>query len=144
MRMTRTVQIYSYRESARANYLANNDVVSGWQWSAQLDSDTCSFCISMNGSIHDLDESLDGHYNCRCAPIPIVKGFPSVLEEGSGEQWFRDQPESVQKEMLGPGKYSAWQNGQFNFSDLGIRREDEVYGEMWNEKTLAELIGNSE
>src|SRR5574343_441998 len=32
LRMMRTVQLYSYREANRASYVANNDVVEGWEW----------------------------------------------------------------------------------------------------------------
>ena len=141
MRMVRTAQLYSYREASRATYLANSGVVQQWQWSAFHSPSTCVMCISMDGTIHDMDESLHSHYNCRCAMIPVVKGFPLTLDRKAGEQWFSDQTSAIQRDMLGKGKYNAWKNGEFNLSDLGIERPDDVYGLMWNEKTLKELLG---
>lgn len=144
MRMTRTAQLYSYREATRANYIANSDVVEGWIWSAELDASTCAECIAMNGTYHDNDETLDDHYNGRCAMIPVVKGFDRIIEEGSGEAWFNEQPESVQRDMLGPGKFQAWQDGKFDFADLSKIVDDPVYGQMRQEATLKELIGENE
>jgi hypothetical protein len=70
LRMARTVQLYSYREATRANYAANSDVVTGWQWHTELgDGRACESCIVMHGTIHDLDEVLDDHYNGR-AEVP--------------------------------------------------------------------------
>jgi hypothetical protein len=64
LRNTRTVQIYSYRDSARANYMASGGIVEGWIWFAELDGDTCAACIAEHGTLHDNSETLDGHYNC--------------------------------------------------------------------------------
>jgi hypothetical protein len=141
MRMTRTVQLYSYREATRANYIANSDVVEGWIWHADLDADTCAECIAMDGTRHDNDETLNDHHNGRCAMIPIVKGFEPIIEEGRGEAWFNAQSESVQRDMLGPGKYEAWKEGKFELSDLTKIVNDPIYGDMRTEMTLKELIG---
>jgi SPP1 gp7 family putative phage head morphogenesis protein len=137
LRMTRTVQLWSYREASRANYLANSDVVDGWVWSSARDDRTCEACLAMDGTIHGLDETLDGHYNCRCAPVPIVAGFPPVVTD-TGEEWFNQQSEAYQREALGPGKYDAWKEGKFEFSQLATKREDAVYGQMTNAATLKE------
>jgi hypothetical protein len=144
MRMTRTVQLYSYREATRANYIANSDVVDGWIWSAELDERTCAECISMHGSFHTNDETLNDHYNGRCAMIPVVKGFDRIIEEGSGEEWFNAQSEATQRDMLGPGKYEAWKDGKFEFGDLSKTVDDPVYGPMRQEATLKELMGEGE
>ena len=139
--MTRTVQLYSYREATRANYIANSDVVEGWIWHADLSPTTCAECIAMHGTFHANDETLNDHHNGRCSMIPVVKGFDRITEEGAGEAWFNAQPESVQRDMLGPGKYEAWKEGQFDFSQLVSTQNDPVYGEMRVEATLKELLG---
>jgi SPP1 gp7 family putative phage head morphogenesis protein len=141
LRMTRTIQIWSYREASRANYLANSDIVGGWIWYSARDDRTCEACLAMDGTIHGLDESLDGHYNCRCTPLPIVEGLPNPLEQ-TGEQWFNDQSDAYQRETLGPGKYDAWKAGQFEFNQLATSRPDEVYGNMIVAAALKDLIGS--
>lgn len=141
MRMTRTAQLWSYREASRANYINNRDVVTQWVWVAHLDDRTCATCLSMDGTKYELEEPLRGHYNCRCTLAPVVKGFPTPIEEGRGQAWFEQQTETVQQNTLGKGKYQAWKDGKFTLDDISVLREDKTYGSMWNEKTLKELIG---
>jgi hypothetical protein len=140
LRTVRTAQLWSYREANRATYLANSDVVDSWTWFAQLDDRTCASCIAMHGTIHPNTETLDDHYNGRCAMIPNVKGFPPIVEE-TGEAWFGKQDEAIQRRLLGPGKYDAWKNGEFEFGALSNQVDDPVYGSMRIEATLQDLIG---
>lgn len=45
LRTARTTQIYSYREAARANYIANDRIVRGWTWRAARSDRTCMSCF---------------------------------------------------------------------------------------------------
>lgn len=141
MRMARTVNLYSYREANRATYIANADVVEGWYWHAELGPRTCASCFAKHGSFHPLDEPLKDHHNGRCAEVPAVRGFPPPFTE-SGEEWFSKQPASFQQSVLGKGKYAAWKEGKFPFSALTTTYEDSVFGVMWRETPLKELIPN--
>jgi hypothetical protein len=138
LRNTKTVQIYSYRESAIANY-QQSGVVDGWIWWAELDEDTCEACIAEHGSIHGLDETLDGHYNCRCAPIPYIEGLTE--QPGRGEDWFNNLSEQQQRDVMGNTKYDAYQEGKFQFGDMVRRNESDVYGQMIGVVPLKDLIG---
>lgn len=140
LRMTRTVQLYSYREAARANYIANDDIIQGWYWMAELDGETCASCWAEHGTFHTNDETLDDHHNGRCAPLPAVIGMPSPIEQ-TGEEAFKNLPEDKQREILGPGKFEAWSDGKFEFGALSAQHTDEVYGTMRGEATLKELVG---
>jgi hypothetical protein len=140
LRFTRTVQLWSYRESSRASYVANSDVVEGWIWHAQLDDRVCMSCVAQHGKEYPLSETLNDHHNGRCAMIPKVKGFDRVTEEGAGEAWFNEQSEATQRKMMGKGKHEAWQEGQFEFSRLSSERRDDVYGLMRTEASLKELV----
>jgi hypothetical protein len=139
LRTMRTCQLWSFREASRASYTANSDVVSGWTWLAELDQDTCATCVSMSGTTHTNDEVLDGHWNCRCVPVPIIFGQNAV--EQSGSDWFDQQDETMQRAILGPGKYDAWKDNKFTLADVPIQKENDTYGTMRFEKTLQELIG---
>lgn len=139
MRMMRTLQLYSYRESSRANYLANKDVVKGWVWYAELEG-ACGSCIAMHGTFHELDEMLDDHHNGHCAMLPVTYTMDNPVEQ-TGEDWFKAQDEATQKSILGPGKYEAWKDGKFEFSSLSTTHEDTIYGQMRTETTLKDLIG---
>lgn len=138
LRNTRTVQIYAYRDAARANYMASDGIVSGWIWFAELDADTCMACVSQHGTVHPLEEVLDGHYNCRCAPLPFIEGITDDVQ--AGQAWFDGLSESEQKSMMGPGKYDAYKAGKFEFSALSNQQDNEVYGTMRTETALKDLV----
>jgi len=139
LRMTRTAQLYSYREASRANYIANSDVVTGWIWWADLGGDPCMACIAEHGGEHGLDETLDDHHNGRCAMLPKLAGEP-VGGEG-GEAWFSGLDEAKQRELMGDGRWDAWKGGKFDFADLSAVHDDDVYGQMRTEATLEALLG---
>ncbi len=141
LRMTRTVQLYSYREANRASYIANSDVVQGWYWMSALDSNSCMACIAMHGTFHKLDETLNDHHNGMCTMIPAVIGAGNPLGT-TGEKWFKSLPEDQQRTYMGKGKFEAWKEGKFEFGDLVSTHKDDVYGEMRGETPLKELIKN--
>jgi len=143
VRMARTSMLWSYREATRANYQANADVVSGWSWFATLDAVTCPACLSLHGTVHELDEPLEGHYHCRCTPVPIVLGQPFV-QEGAGQDWFNKQNADTQQSILGKGAFDAWQAGKFDFSQLSRRVDDDTYGGMQVVTPLKDLVFEDE
>ena len=138
MRMTRTAQLWAYREANRASYAAND--TKEWIWFAQLTPGVCAGCVSMHGTRHPMSERLNDHHNGRCTMLPVVDWLPPALEEGAGEKWFRALPESEQRKLLGKGKYEAWRNGDFQFSRLSRLQDDPVYGQMRSETPLKDLV----
>jgi hypothetical protein len=138
LRNARTVQLYSYREATRANYMMNSDVVQGWIWWAELDDEVCMACAAEHGEVHGLEENLDGHYNCRCAMLPYLGDNP--VEQG-GEEWFEGLSEDMQRQMMGEEKFEAWSEGKFDFGDLATTTHSDVFGDMRVERSLQELVG---
>ena len=138
LRMARTSHLYAYREATRANYIANDNVVKGWIWWAELDGETCMSCVAMHGTVHELDETLDDHYNGRCAMLPYLG---DNAPEATGKDWFDRQDEATQRAMMGATKYEAWKDGKFEFGQLSGTHTDDVYGEMRGETPLKELLG---
>jgi len=129
LRMTRTVQIYSYREANRASYVANSDVVQGWIWVSVLATETCAACMALHGTEHGVDETLDDHYNGECYAVPKVIGGRNDYS-GQGEAYFNSLSEAEQKNVVGNSTWELLNNGDIAFSDLVTHREDEVYGSM--------------
>lgn len=147
---TRTAHIWAYREATRANYAANPQLVKGWRWMAALDARTCLSCVALNGSLHPVTETLQDHHSGRCSPLPVLASFeelgipaPEPPEMESGEDWFKRQPESVQREMMGPGMHDAWKEGKFQFRDLTKAYQDDVYGQMLRQASLKDLLAQA-
>ena len=138
LRTMRTVQLWSYREANRASYLANDDVVRGWVWYADI-AKACPACLAMHGTEHTNDEVLDDHYNGGCAAIPLVIGAKNTIP--SGESVFSKLSEAEQKQRLGEEKWNAWKDGLFSFNELATEHDDEVYGTMKAETPLWQLLG---
>lgn len=137
LRNTRTVQLWAYRDGARANYQASG-VVDKWIWYAELDDLTCGACIAEHGTLHDLTEQLDGHYNCRCAALPYIEGVTDQPE--TGQAWFEAKSEAEQRAILGDTKWEAWKDGKFEFSQLSQQSPSDVYGHMRSEASLKSLL----
>jgi len=138
MKTARTAMLWAHREASRATYAANGDVVKGWIWYAELDSDTCLSCVSMHGTEHPIDEPLDDHWNGRCVALPLTV-FGNPVEK-SGETWFREQSEQRQREMMGGRRHAAWQDGKFEFGALSRQVDDTVFGHMRTETPLKDLV----
>jgi SPP1 gp7 family putative phage head morphogenesis protein len=146
--IARTETLRAHREATRASYRANNDLVGGWIWHSAADGRTCGCCWAMHGTEHKLDEELNGHPNCRCAMVPVLKlpewmtpppGDPRVTNKGV--DLFAKLPADQQIRVLGPAKWMAWKDGKFTLTDLVGVRESPVWGSMRVEKSLAGMVG---
>lgn len=138
-----------FRAAHRQTYIANADLMEGWVWKAKLDSRTCGCCVAMDGTLHPVDATLDGHPRCRCAMLPRTKGWDELgakLPMGdtrppirSGIEWLKAQPAITQRSIMGRRKWEAWLNGDFDLPDLVARTESPTWGTMRRERSLSEI-----
>lgn len=140
LRMARTVQLYSYRESNNAVQVANADVLQGVVWCAELDDRCCMSCVSQHGQVFPVGTVCDDHFNGRCAMLPLAIGADNPITV-NGRDWFDMQSEAKQREMMGDGKYDAFKAGKFEFSALSVEATNDVYGPMRHEASLKDLLG---
>lgn len=148
----RTAALWAYRAATNVNYQRNSDVVKGWVWLSARDQRTCMSCIALHGSVHPLTELQADHHAGRCAQAPILVTYAELGIEGAppeeppqyerGEDWFKRQTPAMQRLMLGPAKLRAWQDGAFQFSQLSRVYNSPVYGKMWREASLKEILGD--
>ena len=140
--IARTEMIDAHRGAAEASQNANADVLAGWEWHAQLGPRTCPSCIAQHGRLHDLDEPgpLD-HQQGRCARVPVTKtwaelGFPGIEEPRprtqTGQEWFEQQPESVQRAILGPKRYEAWLEGDYPPEAWSVRKTTDGWRDSYH------------
>lgn len=153
--IARTEMLRSYRSANLETFNANSDVVDQWIWQADLSPRTCAACIAMNGSEHDLSESMDTHVNCRCTQVPKTKSWDAILSPlgidtsgiedaspdiPSGADWFDQQSAEVQQQILGKAKYQAYKDGQFQLADVVGHAHDEQWGHSIYERSLADTL----
>lgn len=148
--MVRTVNLWAAREGTMAVYRENSDIVSGWIWSAELSARTCMSCIAMHGTFHGLNETLDDHYNGRCAPIPVTQSWAGLgFRNGeevtdriqSGVDWFKGLPDSEQRHVMGSKTmFEAWKSGAFKLEQIPRLTADPIYGAMRGARPLKDLL----
>lgn len=129
--IARTELIDIHRQAAEASQNANADVLAGWVWWAQLGPRTCPSCVDQHGKLHPLDEPgpLD-HHQGRCARVPRTKTWAELGYDvpetrpavETGRDWFNRQPEGVQRSVLGPKRFEAWQAGDYPPDAWSVRR----------------------
>lgn len=131
--ISRTETLDAMRRAAKASDKANADVVTSWIWVSELSARTCPACISMHGSVHDVDEDGPmGHQQCRCMRVPKTKSWRDLgfdIDDPAdtvqdAEAWFGDLKADKQQEILGPKRFEAWQDGRYPMSDWATRKEN--------------------
>lgn len=122
-------------EVAMANYAANNDVISGVQWLATLDSRTCLRCAPRHNQVYPLVNGRPVglgnppplHPRCRCFMAPVTRSYADLglppthanrtrfdgepAREQTFSAWLRRQPIAVQREVLGPARLALFRGG---------------------------------
>jgi SPP1 gp7 family putative phage head morphogenesis protein len=101
-------------------YEANQDITKKYRYVATLDSRTSSICAALDGREFEYGKgpTPPQHFNCRSTTVPIIDPDilpPSTIAKRASAdgpvpintsygQWLKDQPRSVQQDVLGPGK----------------------------------------
>lgn len=125
--IARTEQLRVYRVSSQDQYRASG-VVTGYRRLSAHDDRVCAGCLAEDGQECELDLDFEAHPNCRCTTVPIVEGVEPP-EWTAGGDWFAEQDEETQREILGPGRYELWQNGQVSdFRAFATHLYDETWG----------------
>jgi SPP1 gp7 family putative phage head morphogenesis protein len=101
-------------------YEANQDITKKYRYVATLDSRTSSICAALDGREFEYGKGPmpPQHFNCRSTTVPIIDPDilpPSTIAKRASAdgpvpintsygQWLKDQPRSVQQDVLGPSK----------------------------------------
>jgi len=95
------------REKTRLQYLANADVLEGWEWVAPKQIRSCLPCLMMDGMQFSLDTRFEDVKRCvseycRCTMIAVIKGVERPPRE-LGAEWFGRLSDD-EKRMVAGGK----------------------------------------
>lgn len=139
--IARTEMLRTYRTTTLQSYAAGG-VVIGYRRLSARDERTCPACLFADGRIYKVEEGFDAHVNCRCVTIPILAGVSPVQYE-TGQQWFKSQPEAVQRQMLGPGRFAAWKSGEASLDDMVSRDWNDTWGGALRTTRVRDLNSNA-
>ncbi|EFQ82713.1 phage protein F-like protein [Aeromicrobium marinum DSM 15272] len=131
--VAQTETLDAHRAAAAAHERANEDVLTGWDWLATLDSDTCPSCWAQHGTRHAITEpGPNDHQNGRCARLPVTKswrdlGFdidepPSLMPDS--EARFGRLSKADQLKVMGPTRLELLKSGDVAWSDLSTLRNN--------------------
>ena len=134
----RTEPLRVYRQATIDNYAENPELVDGYIRLASLDQRTCPVCLALSGTWYRLSEPFESHAACRCTCVPSLRDS-SVFYAPTGPEWFDEQPEAVQTEILGTGKYELYREGRIQLNDLVRRSTSPTFGPQVRVATLREL-----
>lgn len=147
--IARTEMLDAYRSAKWTTDQANSDILAGWRWHANPSRRTCTACFAMDGSEHPLSQAgPDGHQNCRCDRETYTKTWkqlgydidePAPLGVTSAQSWFDEQPEAIQREIMGPTRLGLFKSGQIGWDDLAVRQHNEGWRTSVVPRTVTSL-----
>lgn len=137
--IARTEQLRVYREASLRQYVASG-VVEGYRRVASRSVRTCIGCLLTDGRFFEFDVPFEEHPAGRCTAIPVLIREDKPNWE-TGEQWFRGQNAAVQRQILGQGRYAAWQAGRFDLDATVTKMVDATWGNSYVPTPLSELVG---
>lgn len=135
--IARTEQLRVYREANRQSYIRSG-VVEGYRRLATHDRRVCAACLLAEGTFYELNEEMPEHPQGRCTLVPIVEGIKAPTWQ-LGPSWFVEQPVATQRDILGKGRYDAWQSGAFDLGELVTVRPNAIWGDSLQVAPLREL-----
>lgn len=124
--IARTEIVTAHRESS-APVWRQTGVVQKWTWVSAKDRRTCAACWAMDGTEHDLDESMGSHPQCRCAKVPKTLSWEQLGFHGipdtrptltTGPEAFEQLGEADQLAILGRARLDAYNAGDITLQDL--------------------------
>lgn len=147
LRIARTEMLDAHRAANRAQVLANEDIMVGVVWHAELGPRTCPSCIAMHGQeFPPGTEGPEDHPNGRCTFLPKTKSWRDLgidLDEPPDAAldpmaWIEDNPEDAIA-ALGPERYLMLQDGDIGLADMTTRIENPDWRASQQATSLADL-----
>lgn len=139
MVIARTEQLRVYRFANRESYRTSG-VVTGYKRLATHDSRVCAACLMDEGTLYEVGEEMPEHPQGRCTMVPVVEGMRQPTWT-AGADWFVQQSPARQQAILGQGRYSAWQAGDFDLDAVVTVKPNLTWGASLQVTPLRELVG---
>lgn len=136
--IARTETLRAYRQATLEGYRTSGIVV-GYRRVAAKSTRTCLGCLMQDGQFYQLDQPFDQHPNCRCTLVPVVRDHEQAPAWTLGPDWLENQPEDIQRQMMGPARFRLWREGRISLADMATRVDDPTWGGAWQPTAVSEL-----
>lgn len=129
--ISRTEILDAYRQTSHQIHNANSDVVTGWQWWAELDRRCCPSCWSMHGrEFPTAAPGPDDHQQGRCTRLPVLAPWSQLgittpeppAETVDARSRFLSLPQAAQVAVMGPARLALLLSGRIGWTDLAFQR----------------------
>ena len=135
--ISRTEQLRVYRVTSLESY-RNSRVVVAYKRLSARDNRVCAACLFADGRQYDIDYGFDEHPQGRCTLLPVLANAPPI-QYPTGQEWFRTQPESVQRTILGAGRFDLWRRGEATLDDMVSRDWSDTWGGSLRATNVSDL-----
>lgn len=143
MTLSRTETLRSYRSASIASMQANEDILSGWQWSA-ASSGACLACQAKDGDVYPLSHSFfPGHPRCRCSPIPVLKDDSLLPRLETQSERFYALPIAKQLDQIPLGARGDFEAGRLTLQDFVHEDHDETWGSSVRTASITQARENA-
>jgi SPP1 gp7 family putative phage head morphogenesis protein len=123
--VTATTHVYSSAD--HEVYKANENLISGWQYVAVLDSRTTPLCAHRDGAIYPVSDTAHlppAHWYCRSTTIPVVKAYDDLAKlEGIAQIRKRNLTDLTAAEIA---KYDGQSPLKESYNQWLLRQSKEV------------------
>lgn len=115
-RIVRTATTHINVATQREIMAANPALYRGWLFVAVLDERTSLVCMGNSGRVFPVDSGPFPplHFYCRSTILPLLASNPEDPKMRNYEQWLREQPDDVQRRILGKTRFDLWKQGGLN------------------------------
>lgn len=149
--LVRTTTNHMGGQARSATYAANDDVITGEEYVATLDSHTTISCSSLDGNIYPIGQGPMPpiHWSCRSVRTPVINPKYNLGADITGERassdgpvsanttyggYLKRQSKAVQNEVLGKERATLFRSGK-----LSIGKFTDDTGKVYSLARLKEL-----
>lgn len=153
LRIARTEMLRAWRKSSIQGYRDQGSLIKGYRRHAQQDTRTCIACLLLDGTFYETADEFTDHVQGRCAVIPVTRswaelgfhGIPDTNAEWQpGRDWFLEQDDGTQRDILGDPLFNAWKGGEIGLDDMKTLHTSREWGDSWGAASLKGALLNAE
>lgn len=122
--IARTEMLSAFRATSQDSYRRVG--LTQYERLSAQDSRVCPGCIAAEGTLYPVEVAFQDHPNCRCTLLPYWPGIGGNWP--TGEEWFKQQDEGLQRSLLGNTRFDMWKSGEVPFRNFATVVSNDTWG----------------